>query len=244
MENAELIGLSRQAALRRQMDVVANNLANISTKGFKAERTLFAEYLMPVAEASTFKSSDHTLSYVWDRGTMTDFTAGPSTLTGGPLDVSISEDAFFVVSTEQGEKYTKNGSFQLDNEGMLVTSEGHAVLGEGGPIRFATTDVDISFAQDGTVTSNNGVKGKLMAVEFAGPQMLTRAGESLFEGEDPIQVQAQFTHGALEDSNVRGVVEVTEMIEVTRAYESLANMMKRMDDMRRSAVQKLGSISA
>ncbi|MBL4645565.1 MAG: flagellar basal-body rod protein FlgF [Rhizobiales bacterium] len=244
MENAELIGLSRQSALRRQMDVIANNLANISTKGFKAERTLFSEYLMPVAEASTFQRGDHTLSYVWDRGTMTDFSMGPTTLTDAPLDVTISEDAFFVIATDQGEKYTKNGSFQLDNEGMLVTSEGHAVLGEGGPIRFSADDVDIFFALDGTVSSNNGTKGKLMAVEFDSPQMLTRAGSSMFDGENANQVQARFTHGALENSNVRGVVEVTEMIEVTRAYESLANMMKRMDDMRRSAIQKLGSLTA
>lgn len=244
MENAELIGLSRQTALRRQMDVVANNLANVSTSGYKAERSMFSEYVMPVAEATTFQTQDQRLSYVWDRGTVTEFDAGPIKLTGAPLDVAIDDNAFFVVETEEGLRYTRNGAFQLNNEGTLVTSEGFAVQGEGGPISFDPTETNISIAADGTISSSAGEKGKLQAVMFDSPQLLTRAGSSLFAGEGAIPTQSLFTQGALEGSNVRGVIEITEMIEVSRAYQSLANMMKRFDDLRKDAVQRLGTVRA
>lgn len=244
MENAELIGLSRQTALRRQMDVVANNLANISTSGYKAERSMFSEYMMPVAEATTFQSQDQRLSYVWDRGTHTEFDEGPIKLTGAPLDVAIKDDAFFVIETEEGLRYTRNGAFQLNTEGTLVTSEGFAVLGEGGPIRFGPTEINISIAADGTISSSTGEKGTLQAVTFDSPQLLTRAGSSLFAGENAIPTQSRFTQGALEGSNVRGIIEMTEMIEVSRAYQSMTNMMKRFDDLRKDAVQRLGTVRA
>lgn len=244
MENAELIGLSRQTALRRQMNVVANNLANINTSGYKAERSMFSEYVMPVAEATTFQSQDQRLSYVWDRGTLTEFDAGQIKLTGAPLDVTVDDNAFFVVETEQGLRYTRNGAFQLNSEGTLVTSEGFPVQGEGGPFRFGPTETSINIAADGTVSSTAGAKGKLQAVTFDSPQLLTRAGSSLFAGEGAIPTQSIFTQGALEGSNVRGVIEMTEMIEVSRAYQSLANMMKRFDDLRKDAVQRLGTVGA
>lgn len=244
MENAELIGLSRQTALRRQMNVVANNLANINTSGYKAERSMFSEYVMPVAEATTFQTQDQRLSYVWDRGTLTEFDTGPIKLTGAPLDVAVDDNAFFVVETEQGLRYTRNGAFQLNSEGTLVTSEGFSVQGEGGPISFGPTETSINIAADGTVSSTAGTKGKLQAVTFDSPQLLTRAGSSLFAGEGAIPTQSLFTQGALEGSNVRGVIEMTEMIEVSRAYQSLANMMKRFDDLRKDAVQRLGTVRA
>lgn len=244
MENAELIGLSRQTALRRQMDVVANNLANVSTSGYKAERSMFSEYVMPVAEATTFQTQDQRLSYVWDRGTVTEFDAGPIKLTGAPLDVAIDDNAFFVVETEDGLRYTRNGAFQLNSEGTLVTSEGFAVQDEDGPINFGPTETSISIAADGTISSSAGEKGKLLAVTFDTPQLLTRAGSSLFAGEGALPTQSLFTQGALEGSNVRGVIEITEMIEVSRAYQSLTNMMKRFDDLRKDAVQRLGTVRA
>jgi flagellar basal-body rod protein FlgF len=244
MENAELIGLSRQTTMRRQMDVVANNLANISTNGFKAERSLFSEYIMPVAEATNLRMQDQDLSYVWDRGTTTDFASGSVKLTGNPLDVALSEDAFFVIETEAGLRYTRNGAFQINTEGFLTNSEGMMVQGEGGAINFNNTETDITIAADGTISSSAGLKDKLQAVSFESPQLLSREGSSLFSGENAVPVQAAFTQGALEGSNIKGVTEITEMIEVSRAYQSLANMLKRIDDLRQGAVQKLGSVQA
>lgn len=226
------------------MDVIANNLANISTSGYKAERSLFSEYVMPVAEASTFRMEDRDLSYVWDRGTATDFASGSVKLTGNPLDVALSEDAFFVIETEAGLRYTRNGSFQINPEGFLTNSEGMPVQGEGGPISFENSETDISIAADGTISSSAGVKDKLQAVTFDSPQLLSREGSSLFAGEGANPTQAAFTQGALEGSNIKGVIEITEMIQVSRAYQSLANMLKRIDDLRQGAVQKLGTVQA
>src|SRR6202158_6205876 len=105
MQNALLIGLSRQTMLERQLDVISNNIANANTSGFKADSSLFEEYLMPGAHEDNFVGRDRRLSYVQDRGTYRDFTQGPSEQTGNPLDVAISGNAFLVVQTAGGERY-------------------------------------------------------------------------------------------------------------------------------------------
>ena len=124
MENTLLIGLSRQIALQRELDVVANNVANMNTTGYKADGAIFEEYLMPQAQAAGFQGADRRVSYVQDRATWRDFGAGPIRPTGNPLDVAIYGDAFFVVQTPRGERYTRNGAFQINAQGELVTSAG------------------------------------------------------------------------------------------------------------------------
>ena len=152
MENASLIGLSRQIALQRELDVVANNIANISTTGFKAEGVVFQEHLMPVASANQFSGTDRKLSYVQDRATWHDLSQGPIEQTGNPLDVALSGDAFLVVQTPRGERYTRNGALQVNAAGELVTSEGYRVLGDGGPIQLQNGDRDVSISTDGTLS--------------------------------------------------------------------------------------------
>ena len=110
MENTLLIGLSRQMALQREMDVVANNVANLNTNGFKANTSIFEEYLMPVARANNFPAGDNRLSFVQDRGTLLDLSQGAVQLTGNALDVAIDGDAFLSVQTPRGERYTRNGA--------------------------------------------------------------------------------------------------------------------------------------
>src|SRR6202008_3136826 len=153
MENTLLIGLSRQVTLERQMDVIANNVANVNTNGFKADRSLFQEYLMPTAREDNFAAGrDRRLSHVVDRATFKDFAQGSPDPTRNPLDVAISGDGFFTVQTPQGERFTRDGGFQINTQGQLVNSSGHPVLGTGGPIVFQQTDKQIQIAQDGTVT--------------------------------------------------------------------------------------------
>ena len=156
MENALLIGLSRQTVLERQLDVVANNIANVNTAGFKADSSLFEEYLMPGAHEDNFKGSDRRVSYVQDRGTYRNFTQGPAEQTKNPLDIAISGDAFFVVQTAGGERYTRDGGLQINSQGQLVTAAGNPVLGTSGPIVFQPTDHDINVSPDGTVTVVEG----------------------------------------------------------------------------------------
>lgn len=245
IENAQLIGLSRQMALQRQMDMVANNIANINTGGFKAEQVLYEEYKMPVARHGDFRGQDRTLSYVQDWATVQDFSAGPMVQTDAPLDVAISGDGFFAVQTAGGERYTRSGAFQLNNTGTLVDLAGNPVLGNAGPIQFGPEETDIKIAADGSISSSEGAKGQLRVVEFADQQALTRQGDNLLGGGTPVPAtNSRVLQGFIEKSNVSGVAEMAEMIRVTRAYESIASLGQKQDDMRRDAIRRLGSMNA
>ena len=173
MENALLIGLSRQMVLERQMDVVANNLANVNTNGFKTDASLFQEYLKTGAHEDNFIGSDRAVSYVQDSGTYRDLTQGPLQPTNNPLDLAIDGDAYLVVQTAGGERYTRDGGLQLNSQGQLVTVAGDTVLGGSGPIVFQPTDHDINVSPDGTVTvlegngTTDAIRGKLLLVSFA-----------------------------------------------------------------------------
>src|ERR1043165_1927084 len=227
MENASLVGLSRQVALSRELDVVANNIANINTTGCKTDRTVFQEFLMPGVRASEFRGADRAVSFVHDRATWTDFSQGPVQPTGNPLDVAISGNAFLTVQTPRGERYTRNGALQVNSQGQLVTSEGLQVIGQNGPIVFQPNDRDISIGVDGLISVREGAnttdsqRGKLKLVSFAQPQRLQKDGTSTFMA--PAGVAAQETgadirvnQGVIERSNVNSVVEMTCMVEVTR----------------------------
>ncbi|WP_366933732.1 flagellar basal-body rod protein FlgF [Devosia sp.] len=245
IENAQLIGLSRQMALQRHMDMVANNIANINTTGFKAEQLLFEEYKMPVASHADFSGNDRTLSYVQDWATIQDFSDGAMVQTDAPLDLAISGDGFFTVQTAGGERYTRGGAFQINNEGTLVDLSGNPVMGDGGQIQFGAEETDIRVAADGSISSSAGAKGRLQIVEFAEPQALVRVGNNLMSGGTPIPAtNSRVLQGFTEKSNVSGVAEMAEMIRVTRAYESIASLGQKQDDMRRDAIKRLGSVSA
>lgn len=245
MENAQLIGLSRQVALRRQMDVVANNMANLNTTGFKAESMLFEEYIMPGAADRDFQLPDQQLSFTQDWATIHDFRAGSIFQTGNDLDIALEGEGFLVVQTEAGERYTRNGALTLNNLGELVTAEGDRVVSDGGFMVFDASETNIAIGKDGSVRSSAGAKGTLRIVEFENPQDLTREGDTMFAGDNPqIATNTRVIQGAIERSNVSGVAEMTEMMRITRAYTSLAQLMQRQDQLRSSAIQKLGTLSA
>lgn len=250
MENALLIGLSRQMSLRREMEVVANNIANINTTGFKADTAIFEEYLMPGARADQAARPDQRLSYVVDRSTWHDMGQGPVHQTGNPLDVAINGNAFLVVQTPRGERYTRNGSLHINPQGQLVTTEGFPVVGENGPIQFQTNDREITIGRDGSIGVPGGSRGKLRLVTFEAGQRLQKDGGSAFlapEGLEPQQATpeaAQVIQFSLEQSNVRGVVAMTRMIEVARSYTQVSTMLQQQGDMRRGALEKLAEVPA
>lgn len=244
MENAQLVSLSRQIALQRQMDVVANNMANINTTGFKAEALLFDDYKMPVAADNDF-AGDQTVDYTQDWATIHDMANGAFEPTGNPLDVALSGKGFLTVSTADGERYTRSGSLAIDASGTLVDLGGNPVLGDGGPVHFDPADTGITILKDGTITTAQGLKGKLRIAEFADPDALSRDGNNLWSGGTPLPNRdTQVIQGSIERSNVSGVSEMAQMIRVQRAYQQLADLMSRQDDLRNTAVQKLGSLAA
>lgn len=245
IENAQLISLSRQIALQRQMDVVANNMANINTTGFKAENILFEEYVMPVARDQDFPRLDQPLSYVQDWATIHDLSGGAMVQTGNELDIGLNGDGFLAVQTAAGERWTRSGALQLSANGTLVDVNGNPVLGDGGPIQFGPEETGIQFAADGSISSSAGPKGRLRLVEFDNPQALTREGANLFAGGTPqAAVDTGVMQGFVERSNVSGVAEMAEMIRVQRAYESAANLAQKQDELRRNAIQRLGDTNA
>jgi flagellar basal-body rod protein FlgF len=245
MENAQLISLSRQIALQRQMDVVANNIANLNTTGFKAESILFEEFVMPTARDQNFALPDQPLSFTQDWATMHDMSGGAIVQTGNPLDVALEGDGFLVIDTPAGERWTRAGALQVNAEGVLVNFDGHPVMGDGGEIRFDASETTISIDSTGAISTNAGAKGRLRIVEFADVSALAREGDNLFTGGAPQTATAtRVVQGAIEKSNVSGVAEMAEMIRVQRAYQSVAAIMERQDDIQRAAIQKLGTLNA
>jgi flagellar basal-body rod protein FlgF len=256
MENALLVGLSRQSALRRELDIVANNIANMNTTGFKADGAVFAEYLMPTASADDFAVPDRRLSFVHDRTTWHDMSQGGIQQTGNALDISIDGDAFLTVQTPRGERYTRNGALQINAAGELVTSAGYQVLGENGPIIFNTTDRDIVINPDGTIRVREGNnvnsdagRGKLRLAAFANSAVLKKDGFGTFAPPPGMAPQApdinvRVVQGTVEKSNVRPVVEMTRMIELSRAYSELSNILQQHGELRRSAIERLADVPA
>lgn len=242
MENTLLIGLSRQMALARELDVIANNMANVNTNGFKARSSRFEEYLDADASAETFPWPDRKLSFVIDAGTPIDLRDGSAEPTGNPFDVAVRGDGFFTVETPAGERYTRNGAFQIDAQGRLVTSDGFPVLGEGGPIRLEPGDVDVSIGPDGTISTPEGIRGRLALVTFDNPQTLSNIGTNLFASQEAPRAAlgARVEQGFVERSNVQAVYEMTRMMEVSRAYTRIASTLSSLNDLRRTAIQSLG----
>lgn len=247
MENALLIGLSRQVALSRELDVIANNMANVGTNGFKARSARFNEFVMPKAKGEAFKPADQAMSYVIDKGTPLDLSQGAVEMTGNPLDVALKDDNFLVVQTPSGERYTRAGSLAINRQGQLVTQTGQPVMGEAGPISFGNTEFDMRIAADGTVTSDQGTRGKLRQVRFADPKALVSEGVNLFSSPTPARTAPAGTRlepGAVERSNVKAVTELTRLIEVQRAYQNVANMISRSDDLHSKAISRLADQQA
>jgi len=255
MENTLLIGLSRQVTLERQMDVIANNVANVTTTGFKADRSLFQEYLMPTAREDNFAAGrDRRISHVVDRATFRDFAQGSADHTKNPLDVAIAGDGFFSVQTPAGERYTRDGGFQINTQGQLVNASGFPVLGTGGPITFQQTDKEVQIAKDGTVTVLEGtgrtdsIRGKLRLTSFSQPQRLVKEGSNLYSAGEGNTAQTDtkstVAQGFIERSNVNAVTEMSRMIEINRMYTSMATLLQQQHDLHRSAIDKLAEVPA
>lgn len=248
MENASLVSLSRQMSLQREMDVIANNVANLTTTGYKREAVLFKEQLQLPAKVNNFMEGDKPVSFVIDWATVHDMTEGGFQQTGNPTDIALKGDnnVFLTVQTPEGVRYTRNGALQISQNGTLVTNEGYPVQGDGGPIQFGPTESDLAFGADGSISTRDGLRGKLKLVRFENPNVLQKEGLSLFKTETaplaPIPGKVTVSQGALERSNVKPVLEMTRMMEVTRAYESIAQTIKRSDDVRRQAIERLARV--
>lgn len=242
MDSTLFVGLSHQMAMRRNMDVLANNIANMNTTSFKRESVVFEEYLVRMNNTETPIARN--VSYVHDTALIRDFSEGAFKSTGNPLDFALSGRNFFRVGMPDGtEKYTRNGHFRLSDNGEIVTSSGHPVLDDGGnPIVIDGEDGTIDVAADGTLsTSLRGPIGRLGIVTFENLSTLEKSGESLFTAEDDPEPAENFTllQGMYEGSNVEPISEMTQMMNFARRYQTVAKLLEDQQNLQSKANSRL-----
>lgn len=238
MDNPGYVTLSRQAGLLKDMRIIANNIANLSTDGFRREGAIFAE--MVEKGALIGGASAQTAARV----RVTDFGQGALQRTGGEFDLAIEGDGFFLVETPQGQALTRAGSFVRSAEGELMTRDGFRLLDEGGAPLFAPAGArDIAFATDGTVSADGQPVGRVGVVTVEDRSALVRRDSGLFTTDEPILPAEEATvfQGFVEQSNVNPVQEIARMIEVQRAYEAGANFLSAEDERMRQAIRVIGS---
>lgn len=242
MDNTVYVGLSRQMLLRRELDIIANNIANADTVGFKVE-SLMAR-TEPGAPAMT-DGAPRPVKFVLDAGVARDFTQGSLQTTGSDFDLGLEGEGFFEINTEAGPRYTRDGGFRLDELGRIVTQDGDPVAGDGGgDIVINPEDGEVNIAPDGTVSQGENIIGQVAVVRFDDLSVLEKAGDNLLRNTSNLDPQAapdvRVRQGMLESSNVKPILEITRMIEVTRAYESITRMMESTQDLSRRAVERMG----
>jgi flagellar basal-body rod protein FlgF len=242
MENSLYIGLSKQVVLNENMNIIANNVANVNTPGYRAQNMVFSEFVVNP------RKMEEDMSMVLDYGQYQMTDAGSLSETGNPLDIALVGNGFLGVQTPGGEvQYTRAGNFHMDTEGVLRTARGYAVVDDGGAeITIPADATDITIDQKGMISTNQGELAQLMIVEFANAQELDPAGNGLYRtNAQGLPSEKTTVHqGMLEGSNVQAVVEMTRMIDVLREYQAVQNIMQSEHERMRSAAQKLARTSA
>lgn len=240
MENISYIGLSQQIALQQQIDVTANNIANMSTPGFKAQHVLFNEYITAPKDATAVHQSNN-------YGTYRDLTIGALQQTSNKLDFAIQGEGYFCVQTPEGVRYTRDGGFSLNLDRQLVTKSGHLVYNENNnPLTFPAEAADIRISDDGTISSELGDIGRLKIVNFENEQALKNTGENLFDPagmvEQPL-ANRRVVQGMVESSNVSAVAEMNKMIELMRLFQATQKLLQNDHERQIGMIQKLTRVS-
>jgi flagellar basal-body rod protein FlgF len=242
MDNSVYVGLSKQLVLQRQFDIIANNIANADTSGFKVESLAEAED--PQQPAFTL-GGPAPVKFVMPNGLVRDFGQGALRKTDSPFDVAIDGQGFFQVQTAQGPRYTRDGRFRMDDTGKLVTERGAPLLDDGGgEITLDPTKGEPSISSDGIVSQAGLRIGKIGVVTFANLSTLEKVGDNLMQNtsnQTPTPAtDIKVRQGMLEGSNVNPILEMSRMIEVNRAYEQMAKMIDTQGDLSSQAIQTLG----
>ena len=250
MDNTMYVGVSRQMILQRELDVAANNIANTDTTGFKVESLMTS----PDPENPPgVIGNPRPIQYAIDHGMARDFSEGNLTQTGAPLDLAIDGQAFFTVSTANGDRYTRDGRFTIDPQGRLVTQAGDPVEGaSGGPITLNPQGGSPQIARDGAVTQSipganaETVVGKIAVVRFDSLASLAKEGAGLYVNTASTAPQpapdAYIHQGMLEASNVKPIIQVTDLIRITQAYQSISNLISSTSDLSTQSIQRLGAV--
>ena len=233
MDSASYATLTRQSGLMREMQIIANNIANAETTGYRQQGLIFSEYVQR-------GDGNESVSMATARVRSTSFLPGSLQSTGSQFDFAIEGEGFFLIQTPQGERLTRAGSFTPSAEGTLVTHDGHAVLDAGGaPLFVPPGTTDMAVARDGTISSEGRPIGRLGLVRPVDPLMMQREGSNMFRADAGFEEveNPRIRQGFVEGSNVNPIEQVTRMIEVQRAYEMGQTFLQREDDRIRAALK-------
>lgn len=250
MNGATYLAASGAMLNQQRLEILSNNLANITTAGFKRQTTAFQIIDSPEdvqqALADVSLGAANPTTPLWQRmETRIDFSQGRLKKTGNPLDVALSGKGFFTVQTPDGVRYTRKGNFMLNADGELITPEGHGVIGEGGPIKIDGHSVTVD--PQGNLTVDGVFTDTLQIVSFDEERRFRRLGGNLFapfaagqEGKQAEDVQVK--QGYLESSNVEAVKTMVEMIDALRSYEAYQKTIRTLHEASSKGINEVGRI--
>lgn len=235
METATYATLTRQQGLLREMEVIANNIANANTTGFRQEGIIFSEYIAP-------SDNGQSVSMAAARIGRTDFSQGNLEQTGSVFDLAIEGEGFFLIQTPDGTRLSRAGAFSPSAEGIMVTSDGNPVLDIGeAPVFLPPGAENITISRDGTISSDGQLLGQIGVARPLDPTTMTREGSMLFDAPDGFEPvdNPNVVQGFVEGSNVDPILQIARMVEVQRAYELGQSFMEREDERIRAAVNAM-----
>lgn len=227
-----------------RMDMLSNNLANVNTSGYKADKPIFRLEAPDAPEGGAVEIPGRLSPYAPPMEALTDFGPGPMTRTENPLDIAIVGDGFLEVQAPEGSRFTRKGNLTINERGILSTSEGWPVMGQGGEIAIDGSKVDIS--AHGEVYVDGEAVDVLRLVAFDQPEQLTKTGNTLFSAPQGVagnamdEDQVQIAQGFLEGSNVDAVRTMTEVIETMRIFEAYQRIIRSVDETTAKAVNEVG----
>jgi flagellar basal-body rod protein FlgF len=241
MDPMTAIAASGLRARMESLDLLANNVANASTGGYKADREFYSLYQAAEADDS---GSMPLIERPW-----IDHTQGPIHSTGSPFDLAISGKGFFVVDGPSGPLYTRNGGFQLSAAGRLVTSEGYPVRNTNGGALDLQSALPVEISKDGTVVQSGNAVGQIETADFASTSGLAKQGANYFRNVDPsvkpaAASGASIEQGKLEGSNTGSAESAVRLVSVMRQFEMLQRAVTLGAEMNRRAIEEVAKVGS
>jgi len=229
---------------QQRLNVLANNLANINTPGFKQDRLVFRVPVESEEEGDSHTGYLQGSATPIPSGARTDFSQGLLRNTDNPLDLALDGKGFFCIQTPGGTHYTRNGSFAINEDGVLATKDGHPVLGKGGEIKIDGRNVSVD--EEGNVSVDGSEVGTLKVVSVPQPESLKKMGNTLFASAGADEKEAEgfkIREGYIESSNVNAIRAMTEMIDISRSYESYQKTIQFLNDATKKSINEVGRLA-
>jgi flagellar basal-body rod protein FlgF len=243
MDQVSVTAASGLQSRMEALDIVANNLANTTTGGFKLDREFYTLFTAADNEGDSASTKLPLIQKQW-----TDFSQGVLTPTGSSLDLALSGKGFFAVNGPSGPLYTRNGSFQLSSNGQLTTSDGYAVLDANGQPIQTQSEAPLEVGEDGTVTQSGDTLGQLQIVDFQDRTVLQKLGNSYFSVNDPKAepipaADTTVQQGKVENSNVAPAESAVRLVGLMRQFEMLQKAITITTDMNKQALTEVARVS-